>query len=292
MFDLRYHVVSLAAVFLALVFGILIGVGISGRGLVQESERRNLNRQIADLEQRLDEAEVRSRTQDAALSFTDAAYEAVMHDRLAGRRFALVFVGTVDRRLDVEVEQAIEDAGGEIVRLRALKVPLREEELDTLLRSRPGLARYRGAARMPDLGRDLGREVVRGGDTPLWSALTRALVEERSGGGEDAVDGVVVARSASPQQRMTARFLEGFYEGLTVSDQAVGVETTSTPVSAVDVFRRAGLSSVDAVDTTTGKVALAVLLAGGRPGHYGVKNAPDGALPPVEPVVRERTRGE
>jgi hypothetical protein len=32
MFDLRYHVASLAAVFLALIIGILVGVGISDRG--------------------------------------------------------------------------------------------------------------------------------------------------------------------------------------------------------------------------------------------------------------------
>ena len=41
MLDLRYHVASLSAVFLALVVGILVGVGISGRGLVDKSERRN-----------------------------------------------------------------------------------------------------------------------------------------------------------------------------------------------------------------------------------------------------------
>ena len=34
MFDLRYHVASLAAVFVALIIGILVGVGISDRGLV------------------------------------------------------------------------------------------------------------------------------------------------------------------------------------------------------------------------------------------------------------------
>ena len=285
MFDLRYHVVSLAAVFLALVLGVLIGVGISGRGFVDDSERTNLQRKIADLERRLDEAEVRSRTQDAALSFTDAAYDAVMHERLAGRRFALVFVGSVDRQLvGAAVERAIDDAGGDVVRLRALRVPLREEELETMLAERSALADYRGGERMPELGRDLGRELVQGGETPLWSALTRVLVEERSGGLGEPVDGVVVARSTAPQQRLTARFLEGFYEGLTASDRAVGVEAASTGVSAVPVYRRAGLSSVDAVDTATGRVALAVLLAGGRPGHYGVKDAPDGALPPIEPV--------
>ena len=50
MFDLRYHVASLTAVFLALVIGILVGIGISGRGFVDESERRRLNGEIAELQ--------------------------------------------------------------------------------------------------------------------------------------------------------------------------------------------------------------------------------------------------
>ena len=39
MFDLRYHVASLAAVFLALVVGILIGVGLTTQGVISTSER-------------------------------------------------------------------------------------------------------------------------------------------------------------------------------------------------------------------------------------------------------------
>ena len=50
MLDLRYHVASLSAVFLALVVGILVGVGISGRGFVDKSERRNFQNQIAALQ--------------------------------------------------------------------------------------------------------------------------------------------------------------------------------------------------------------------------------------------------
>jgi len=48
-FDLRYHVASLTAVFVALVVGILVGVGLSGKGFVNDAERSNLNNQIADL---------------------------------------------------------------------------------------------------------------------------------------------------------------------------------------------------------------------------------------------------
>ena len=55
MFTFRYHVVSLAAVFVALVVGILVGIGISGRGFVDKSERRQLQNQIDDLRNQRDD---------------------------------------------------------------------------------------------------------------------------------------------------------------------------------------------------------------------------------------------
>ena len=39
MFDFRYHVASLTAVFLALVIGILVGVGIADRGLLDQAKK-------------------------------------------------------------------------------------------------------------------------------------------------------------------------------------------------------------------------------------------------------------
>ncbi|MEO5576085.1 MAG: copper transporter, partial [Gaiellaceae bacterium] len=77
MFDLRYHVASLAAVFLMLVVGILIGVGISGRGFVDDSERRRLDNRIAGLEEQVDAANATAddfeRRQQAAEDFVESA---------------------------------------------------------------------------------------------------------------------------------------------------------------------------------------------------------------------------
>jgi len=40
------------------------------------------------------------------------------------------------------------------------------------------------------------------------------------------------------------------------------------------------------VDTAAGRIALAVLLAGGLDGHYGLKDsASDGIVPPIEAVT-------
>ena len=88
MFDLRYHVASLVAVFLALIIGIVVGVGISGKGFVSDSERSLLNERIADLKSRLDSATKRdtdlTRSQRAAQAFVQQAYPALMNGRLSG----------------------------------------------------------------------------------------------------------------------------------------------------------------------------------------------------------------
>jgi hypothetical protein len=292
MFDLRYHVASLAAVFLALIIGILVGVGISSGGFVQKGERKLLNDQIADLRNRLDTANSRAhdlgQAQKTGQTFIKDVYPALMAGRLSGTRIALVFVGSIDDRTRSLVEQTLSDAGAPaVIRIRALKVPIDLAQIDAVLAARPGLAPYAVATAAGDIGRELGQEFVLGGETPLWSALSPQLVAERLGGQQEPADAVVVVRSAEPQQEQTARFLAGLYSGLaSQSVPAVGVETTGASKSAVDAFRRAHLSTVDDLDTAPGRLALAALLAGAKPGSYGLKQAAkDGLLPPIDAVT-------
>jgi hypothetical protein len=286
MFDLRYHAASLLAVFVALILGIVVGVGLSGRGLVEESERRNLNRQIDELEQQLTEARDRTRAQAAGSAFVEEAYDAVMHDRLADRRVALLFLGPVDERTREAAVDAISAAGGNPVRLRALDLPVDPEAIGSALGSNPAVAGFSGEDRLENLGRAMGRELVAGGDTPLWDVLAGELVRERSGSSATEVDGVVVARSAGRAQGgTTARFLDGLYAGLQGDVPVVGVEVTDAETSAIPVYRRVGLSSVDNVDEQIGRIALVVLLARGPSGHYGVKATADAVVPPIEPLA-------
>jgi len=299
MFDLRYHVASLAAVFLALVIGILVGVGISSGGFVQKGERRILNDKIDELERSLDAARSRtgdlSRAQRAAATYVEQSYPVLMADRLARRRVALVFVGPVDAEVRDLVERMLVDAGaGTTLRMRAIRVPVDTDALDGLLDGRPALARFARPDATRELGRRLAQELVRGGKAPVWRLLSPQLVAERSGNEELPADAIVVARSVAPQQGPTSRLLRGFYEGLASSGvPAVGVETSQATATAVDAFDKASLSSVDFVDTGVGRLALALLLAGGRPGSYGLKpTATDGILPPIEPVAAPATPGE
>ena len=136
MFDLRYHVASLTAVFLALVIGILVGIGISGRGFVDESERRRLNGEIAELQESLDAADEREeefeRRQEAAEEFVSGAYPVLVNDRLAEAGVVVLVVGSPDTTLDW-VMRGLEESDGRLLRMRALRVPLRMDEIRSTL---------------------------------------------------------------------------------------------------------------------------------------------------------------
>jgi hypothetical protein len=285
MFDLRYHVASLAAVFLALIIGILVGVGIADRGLLDKGTRNLLNHQIADLRARLDAASKRSaaddREQKAALSYIKETYPVLVRNRLRGKHVAVVFVGKLDTGLSTAVERALIDAGAQETRMRALKVPIDVQQVDSRLASDSTGQSYVGKAKLENLGRALGEELVSGGDTPLWDSLTDTLVDQRSGASKTPVDGVVVIRTVPPQRGGTKRFLFGLYQGLSSPGlPAVGVEKTNAKSSAVEIFGKGGLSTVDDIDELAGKLALVLLLAGEPAGHYGVKQSADDILPP------------
>ena len=284
MFDLRYHVASLAAVFVALLIGILVGVAMSGK--VDDAEKQKLKSDVSGLQAQLQAASdgrtKSTRERTALRAFIKKAYPMLIADRLRGKEVAVLFVGPVDANVENDIARGVTDAGGSPpVRIRALKVPLDTTKLDGRLDG--DLAQYKTAG-LEDLGREFARELVDGGDTPAWDALTQQFVEEKVGSLRKPVDGVIVARTVKPQGGETATFLSGFYKGLgDVNVPTIGVEPSGVSQSAVPTWSDGGLSTVDDIDTPAGRLALALLLAGGSIGNYGLKaNADDGIVPPLE----------
>jgi hypothetical protein len=308
MFGLRYHVASLAAVFVALAVGILLGVAVSGKltdvGEGAELDNlRNDNEQLQqDLEAARAEGEAATAQGEGANELFARAYQALMDGRLEGQNVAVLFLGPTDGGMRAEVEGALADAdGGAPASVVALELPVNGTELEEALAGDEVLADYADeAGDFSDLGRDLGRELVEAEETPLWDALATRLVEERSGTISSPMDSVVVVLNWSPPEQAddeetmaaaeaTASLMDGLVSGLDgTSVPVVGVAATDDPAEVIDFYRDRGLSSVDDIDTPQGRLALALLLGGASPGHYGLRDgATDGVVPPIEPVTTE-----
>jgi hypothetical protein len=300
MFDLRYHLASLAAVFIALAVGILLGVAISGKLSAADNafSHDRIDQLNSELRQANARADIIARRNDAAERLLEISYPALMEGRLDGQATGVLFIGPVDGTARSAIERTLSDAGsGSPVRLIAVDTPVDAADLDGTLNGDQELARFaQSGDDFADLGNALGRELVQGDGTPMWSTLSSKLVEERSGASSPPLDGVVVVRSWAPpedptpeqerQAHATETLVDGLVGGLQQSGvPVVGVETTTAPDSAIDLYGRQGVSSVDDVETLAGRVALALLLAGGEPGHYGVKDsASDGVAPPVDSI--------
>ena len=281
MLDLRYHVASLSAVFLALIVGILVGVGISGRGFVDKSERRNFENRIAVLQSRVDQlgAQKSLLTEQgrADEAFAQQTYPALMHRRLEGRRIALIVLGSSGATGDVQ--QALEDAGATTALYRVVKTPISGPAVRKALAGKPGFRT------LDNVGHELGQEWLTGGVTPIADTVSPLIVQEQRGAPGKPLDAAVVVQTAAAMDGPTQNFVTGLFDGLSAGAlPVVGAERTTTLPSLVPVWRSAGISTVDDVDTPSGKLALALLLAGAPGGSFGVKPNAEAPLPRIEPA--------
>jgi hypothetical protein len=302
MFGLRYHAVSLAAVFIALAIGILLGVAVSGKAtdVGEDAELQNLrddnDRLQEDLESARAQADAATARGEGADELFARAYPTLMDGRLEGKNVGVVFLGPVNGSVRAEVEGAIADAdGGAPARVIALDVPVDQGQLMASLEGDEVLAAFADeGGDFSALGRELGRQVVEG-DATLWTSLQSQLIEEQSGSTSTPIDAAVVVSTWAPPEdaededgnaeaEATASLMEGLVSGLNGSGiPVVGVASSEDPGEVVEAYRDHGISSVDDIDVAPGRLGLALLLAGGEPGHYGFgPNAEDGSIPPIE----------
>jgi hypothetical protein len=225
-----------------------------------------------------------------------------MDGRLEGKNVAVVFLGPADGSVRAEVEGALADAdGGAPARVVALDVPVDPDDMSAILEGDEllaGLVDEDGD--LSDLGRELGRQLGEGDDT-LWGSLQSELIEEQSGSTSTPIDAAVVVTTWAPPEpdsddtepdpavESTASLLDGLVGGLDSLDiPVVGVAAGEGSEQALEAFRDRGISTVDDIDVTAGRLALALLLAGAQPGHYGFgENASDGSVPPIDPLPAE-----
>jgi hypothetical protein len=277
-FDFRYHALSLAAVFLALVVGLLLGVAIGDRELVSSARQ--------DLEQSL-EGDVRDARNDASRAradlrrqdrFSDAAYPLLVGGALDEHRIGLLFLGRADERTADLVRRALQGTGGRLAWAGGLRLPP-----DTGgLAGRAEGTRYEELRGDEDLvepfGLRMGVQLLLGGR--LVQRVRPSLMQSFSGRLE-RLDGLVVVRGGPEEGDAAEHLVRGVVDGAVASGlPAVGVEYTSTSPSNVPWYRDRGLTSVDDLDEVAGRAALVFALQGAE-GAFGYKDSAQALLPDV-----------
>ena len=285
MYNLRYHIASLAAVFLALAVGLVLGTVVAERGMLTDQSAAL----VEDLQQEFDEinatnAELREGL-ERHQSFAEDLVPVVVQDALAGQDVMIVAgTGRVDGLS--AAEDSVRGAGG----VSAL-ASIREAGLGLEADAPAGLEEFfadRGETMQPP-GPDLQRQVA---DVLVeeWAEaderpLTELLVDEGLLGVESlsetaTVDAVVIMAVASEAEGCDP-FALALAEAESAADGlAVGAESLSSEGGVARALADEGFSAVDHVGTAQGQFSLVWILAGRAEGYFGAGPGADAYYPP------------
>ncbi|MDH7576241.1 MAG: copper transporter [Bacillota bacterium] len=287
--DLKYHIASLVAVFLALGIGILIGTTMIGSDVIMKQQERlvaNLQQEFVSLRE-----ENRRTAEALAVMQADSAYQQqfnrevlpiLIQEKLKERKVALVDLNyrkehdglvNVLRLAGAEVESAT------VVNLNMLKNPETSNRVAVFL----GKERETPPERyLPEFARYLARALVTGEASEFADFLEEQGIVKISGTcGEPLQDIVLIGGSNSKEQDYAKSFdlvLVKAWQNYGL--RVFGVEDSQVPVSYMRYYQSARLTTVDNIDTIYGQVAL-VRAMGGYPGHYGIKQTAEAFIPPL-----------
>ena len=275
----RYHVASLAAVFLALAVGILIGAAFGsdvlddiGKDLEAslQGDLEDANAEIAALEDELAQQQ----------RFAEAVYPALAADTLPGRTLALVAFGGRPEAIREDLLDALGPTGAELAQLAVVREPPDVAALAALLGGERPRQAERERKRAELAARRLGTALVEGGG--LYDRAREATLSAFSGTAEP-VDGVIVTRSRpdleGPEEAASESLEEEFIAGMVDAGvPVVGVERSDAAPSSIAFFDSLGLTTVDNLDKVAGRVALVYALRGAQ-GNFGVGEEADELVP-------------
>jgi hypothetical protein len=305
MMSLRYHMISLAAVFLALALGIVLGSTSVSRQLLSlvAGDRDSLTAQVDQLSAQRDQLQAQQRAAD---SFGAAVAPTVVKGALVQRKVVLVLAPGADLSDRDAVRQLLADAGatvtGELALTDAVADPARADAVrDLTTRLLPSGAQLPSATDAGGLVGGLlgsvlltrnGQHVaadqaaaalaglaqagfVRPGANPAPAQLAVVLTGRQLAGIDAPERAATLARMASELDRAGSGAVLAGRTGNASATGPVGVVRADSSMSA-------GLSTIDNVESSVGRAATVLALreqATGQAGRYGAASTAQAPVP-------------
>lgn len=286
----RYHVGSFVVILLALLLGILIGIGLTARPEEFDQRIADLKRQYADTVKAVEarEQEVESLHGELRQSelLAKEAVSALTHNRLSGKRVAIILDHEFGRDpLAGNLRALLQQAGATLTSTTTvtrsfvtLPVTVKEKVAKRLLLYPPPGVHFRSL-----IAQSLARDLARGRDPLINDLVAGGLLRSSADSSYRApVDAVLLvggleAPSDAAVERIDVPLIEEFTK---LGVRVVGCEASTAPVSCMPLYHAKVIPTVDNADSTAGRLAVVLALAGAD-GHFGVKGTADRFLPPI-----------
>lgn len=280
MVDLKYHITSIVAIFLALGLGILIGSSIVGDNLLVDQQKKIIDRleeQFYVLRDRDKKLEADNEYKDTIIrnyeNYSQTVLPLLVAGRLEGYKVAVIVTG--DSEVPAGMAGTLSTAGAAVVSKTVVLANMNLESAEV----RKVLVEFYNLKE--DTSRDTLRHYVAvsvaaaisgQADPSVISFLEQNNLVKFSGVNSIPVNGVILLGGAN---NLNSYLAESFDQGLIAyfnneGIKVFGVEQSQVGHSYIPVYQQNNISTVDNIDLSPGQISL-ILAMEGETGNYGIK---------------------
>lgn len=291
MINMRYYIVSIAAIFIALGLGIFIGFNMNGQDLYEKQQQMlidSLENKFTEFrverEKLLQQIDELTNQAEKSSSYINRIYEEMTERRLEGYNVAII--QTTSQYNYSDVRKTLEDAGA-IVPLHIIYqeklLNITDEKLAEINKTYELQIENKNQL-IQTLNDHIINRLMDGEISDFLDYMIRneyiayKYFDQQSE--EHLINQIIVAGGSEDKESERTKQIDlDFIEQCKKNNlPIIGVERVDVGYSYIPHYKKCNISTVDNIDTTIGRISL-VLVTSGIEGHYGEKEYSDNLMP-------------
>jgi hypothetical protein len=293
MIDLRYHIVSIIAVFLALGLGVLIGSTIVSDDVMVVQQQKlidGLEEKFEALRVQETNLQTDNSKKEQMISnyenFSQAVLGPLVKDRLKGTQVAIIVTGGQD--IPAGLLNTLSTAGATVSSQTVVlnNINLKDPQLRQKVIQFYGLEPNSSAAIVQQkVAQGIALLVSDQADENQLQFLQQSNLLKMSGINSEEVNNVILVGGSDKKEASFEETLDGNIISSLIKDgkNVIGVEGSKVKISYMKSYQKYNITTIDDIDLSPGQISL-VLAIKGEPGDYGIKSTASKFMPalPVE----------
>lgn len=294
MINIKYYIVLIMTMFLSIGVGIFVGFNIENNDMIENSQAalaEQIELEFSKLRDEnkslLDELSRLTKERNTYETINRIMYKELTKDKLAGMKVAIIQLG--DSYDYQDMRNTLEAAGAEVTSWQIMKnsafdvKKLQNDILAWLPAERDNTREpYRWLAQQTVYGLEQGLE------TDIYKMIVKKGYIEPIVDIKSIPDFIILAVGGFQDEQLETEFVRAVKQ---TDIPVVAVEQEAVSNSHMQIYKKEDISTIDNVDSFTGKLSLIAVIRGVQ-GHFGVKPSADNIMPDSMEEPEQEVRDE
>ncbi len=281
--SMRFYIISIVSIFVALGIGIFIGFTMDTQEFVTdqkniindviESQFQTLIDENKDLKAQINTLETDNENKN---EYINLSYEPIIKERLEGLNIGII--STNEDYITSGIGRDLELAGARVMNVTTLNNNIVDKERLNNLYTELNVDIPKNL--LGNMITTITESIISGVPAPILESLERQGFIETIGNYSEAVDYLIITGGSfndnSKRINQVDRLIVEISKRYNIP--IIGVEKSNVNYSYISGYKDLGIPTVDNVDMTIGKVAM-IFAMDGMGGHYGIKNTAEKVIP-------------